>query len=80
MHFKTNVAGIPDFSIAAIKFTLNCKDSAVKFVKSEESHVVIDCVLHVAEIIQFLLHLLLELTFAASIIEKLQHKVQEKLQ
>lgn len=67
-------------SIVAVKFTLNCKDSAVKIFKSEESHVVIDCVLYVIEIIQFLFYLLLELAFAASIIENLQHKVQKKLQ
>lgn len=61
--------------------------NAVKFIKSSEGNVSISCMVHVIERIIFLLPMLLEFAFTASllgfyltasVLENLQYKVREK--
>lgn len=61
--------------------------NAVKFIKSSEGHVSVSCIVHVREKNIFLLLMLLEFAFTASllrfyitasVLENLQHKVQKK--
>lgn len=46
-----------------------------KILKSRETSIGIGYVMHVIEIIRFLIHLLLEFAFVASVLKKLQHKL-----
>lgn len=86
LYFTTKHVGTAAGNAVPVKFTAaNCK-RVVKSTESREIPVSIGCVVHVTEMIKFLLHLMLEfayteslfeLYFTTSVLEKLQYELQD---